>query len=1012
MERVGLVILLALGLGLCRGQDPEVLNMIQAGDAAFNKGKGSYPDAAAQYREALVALSTAGPDADPDDRMAIHALRQYSLAMRRAERSNEAHAFLSSLVDGWSEQDQLAFRARLAFEQGKTDPSAAEAIAHYERGVGLARQAGLCAEELGCLRSMASTYGRHLNDLETSRVLYARLHRGLPTCVPVDTASMVATSATLAAIYGSQGVRDSAQYYLTYGTDLLGQFRGSLDARKRYTYHQNWGVAHAKLGRFDLAIAEQSKAWRTAREWPASATMSWGVNQVLANLMLNNLRIGDLQGAFAYAEQAEDYFRDHLDPAANNHDALIRSLSIMLGNKALLLERSGDPDGAMEARREALSVLDRSGLPEDEARAHRHLDLALAYFSDPPGTRAASKHADSALHHLDALSIGPEVAHLRLLAAAVRASARAIANEPSGPDELDRVRDQAIALADTTALDPGLLVEWRLPTSEVLASGYLAVGKAGGDVAALKQVLAIVDEAASQIDQAMRGMDATWSAQLVQDRYRIQQLGLEAAFLMQDERAEAADLLGRMASQKALQFRLAENRKQQLGLADEDRLNELAKAKLQLAELSVAGTDDPATLQARSVAIARVDSILATVEHRPVRERTPGTLITEVQAELKADEAVLVLEPTRTELLGVLVQQHALRLVVHVPGHTALHDQVNRLVSRLREGGEDTELASALGQQLLAGLHPMDGMNHLRIIPSVDLAMLPFELLPLPGGELLGDRFVVSYTNSLEEMILDGIAPGNGQLIAFAPAFPATSTGNLPPLISDLRSATADRAFAPLVNNQDEARTVAGLFRAHLAIGDEASLAQFMDLAPGAGAIHLATHAFSHATDPRLSGILFHGTDGGEVLEGFRIEHLPLSADLVVLSACETGIGTPRPGEGVISLAREFQYAGARSVVMSLWQVDDLATRQIMERFYHHLAEGLGKADALAAAKRWYRMEYPDEPASKWAAFVLVGDNAPVRLRKPSSGTPWAVGIIVAVVLAGGVWLRRRSRSA
>ena len=58
MERVGLVILLALGLGLCRGQDPEVLNMIQVGDAAFNKGKGSYPDAAAQYRKALVALST------------------------------------------------------------------------------------------------------------------------------------------------------------------------------------------------------------------------------------------------------------------------------------------------------------------------------------------------------------------------------------------------------------------------------------------------------------------------------------------------------------------------------------------------------------------------------------------------------------------------------------------------------------------------------------------------------------------------------------------------------------------------------------------------------------------------------------------------------------------------------------------------------------------------------------------------------------------------------------------
>ncbi|MBV6405822.1 MAG: CHAT domain-containing protein [Flavobacteriales bacterium] len=109
-----------------------------------------------------------------------------------------------------------------------------------------------------------------------------------------------------------------------------------------------------------------------------------------------------------------------------------------------------------------------------------------------------------------------------------------------------------------------------------------------------------------------------------------------------------------------------------------------------------------------------------------------------------------------------------------------------------------------------------------------------------------------------------------------------------------------------------------------------------------------------------------------------------------------------------MSLGRAFNYAGVPNVVASLWKVDDLATKEIMVKFYEKLAEGMGKADALAEAKRWYRNEHPDAPPSKWAAFILIGDNEPVHLKKRSPVRPWMWGGPVLVLVAAFVWHRRR----
>ena len=104
--------------------------------------------------------------------------------------------------------------------------------------------------------------------------------------------------------------------------------------------------------------------------------------------------------------------------------------------------------------------------------------------------------------------------------------------------------------------------------------------------------------------------------------------------------------------------------------------------------------------------------------------------------------------------------------------------------------------------------------------------------------------------------------------------------------------------------------------------------------------------------------------------------HLPLKADLVTLSACETGVGTPAGEAGVVSLEQAFLIAGARSVVASLWNVEDHSTTALMKAFYGHLAHHEDKAEALAHAKREMLERYGNIAPYYWAAFVLVGDGA------------------------------------
>ncbi|MGH9371887.1 MAG: CHAT domain-containing protein, partial [Vicinamibacterales bacterium] len=144
--------------------------------------------------------------------------------------------------------------------------------------------------------------------------------------------------------------------------------------------------------------------------------------------------------------------------------------------------------------------------------------------------------------------------------------------------------------------------------------------------------------------------------------------------------------------------------------------------------------------------------------------------------------------------------------------------------------------------------------------------------------------------------------------------------------------------------------------------------------------VHFATHGLLNSRHPELSGLVLslvdeHGRSQDGFLRAHDIYNLRLGADLVVLSACRTALGTEIRGEGLLGLVRGFMYAGAPRVVASLWDVRDDATAELMKRFYFKMIrEGLSPATALRAAQvsmwkddRWSAPYY-------WAGFVLQGE--------------------------------------
>lgn len=194
----------------------------------------------------------------------------------------------------------------------------------------------------------------------------------------------------------------------------------------------------------------------------------------------------------------------------------------------------------------------------------------------------------------------------------------------------------------------------------------------------------------------------------------------------------------------------------------------------------------------------------------------------------------------------------------------------------------------------------------------------------------------------------------------------------------------------------------------------DATEAQFLKNAPNYNIIHLALHGLVDGELPMNSGLVFSDngdTASNNILQAYELPNVSLNANLVILSACSTGDGQYASGEGVMSLGRSFMYAGASSIMTSLWQLNDISSEHLMRIFYEKLQKGLPKDEALQQAKIEYLSQaqgFAGHPAF-WAALVLIGENSPVPVYKEWA-TGWIIGGILALLgIAGFMRYRKKN---
>lgn len=322
-------------------------------------------------------------------------------------------------------------------------------------------------------------------------------------------------------------------------------------------------------------------------------------------------------------------------------------------------------------------------------------------------------------------------------------------------------------------------------------------------------------------------------------------------------------------------------------------------------------------------------------------------------------------------------------------------------IQKIREGYET--VAYELYQQLWEPVGLIGQFKKVKVIPSGFISYLPFEmLLSKPSNDQsnklkpwLIQQYQISYAYSGSFLMNNPVQRHKRAPLALsiAPDFLTNQAGQL----------------QALAGAKEESDVLKHLFAGASLVGQEATESKFKELSGNFSVIHLATHALLDDINPMHSRLVFsQGRDSlnDGYLYNYELYNMDLKADLVTLSACNTGIGTMVEGEGIISLARGFAFAGSPSIVMSLWPAADKVTADLMKSFYENLKFGLDKDEALRLAKIQFLQEQNNLVGHPyyWGSFILMGQTDPIRI-KNLYGYYIAFG---AILLFGFIWVLRR----
>ncbi|MCO6488697.1 MAG: CHAT domain-containing protein [Phaeodactylibacter sp.] len=317
------------------------------------------------------------------------------------------------------------------------------------------------------------------------------------------------------------------------------------------------------------------------------------------------------------------------------------------------------------------------------------------------------------------------------------------------------------------------------------------------------------------------------------------------------------------------------------------------------------------------------------------------------------------------------------------------------------------------------------------IVPDGQLSYLPFDALAISplstkeenlhdfsGLDYLARHFTTWQEYSAASMLQRKQKKPKGKTYAgFAPAYEGdelTASRGIDTLKNEqLFSAVARSGLQPLTYNRPEVEDAAQHFNGEAFLGHQAQESVYKEYGGQSQIVHLAAHALTSDEEPLYSQLLFSKSedtleDGR--LHAFEIYNTRLDAELAVLSACNTGAGKLQRGEGVMSLARAFRYAGCPNIVMSLWKADDYSTKEVISVFFEKLSQKANKADALRQAKLSF-LNGPGHEAFKhpyyWAGLTLIGDNTPVIASSALPSSLW-IGVVLLGLCAGLFYFLRK----
>jgi CHAT domain-containing protein len=369
--------------------------------------------------------------------------------------------------------------------------------------------------------------------------------------------------------------------------------------------------------------------------------------------------------------------------------------------------------------------------------------------------------------------------------------------------------------------------------------------------------------------------------------------------------------------------------------------------------------------------------------------------IHEIQSVLRSDELLLEYALDEPQAYCLWISKRAAGIERLPAGRQSIEKLTSKYLGELRAKSNAIEDAQQLSKILLEPIAQEATSPRLIVVPDGVLHLLPFDTLRDASGQLLLETKTVGYvpagkilhilrTRKTAEARRPFLGVGD---VAYQNQGGVSAELQIPEGLRNRVAREFSDLFGTPLHDLPQTRVeVLGISKivgkdARLLLGRDATETAFKsEPLDDFKIIHFAVHGFVDGQFPERSGLVL-GRDRNSQDDGLlqlrEIMGIRLNADLVTLAACNTGVGKLQGEEGVTNLVEAFLLSGAKAVVASLWAADDTYTKDLMERFYTHIAEGQDKVLALRQAKiDLLRRQGGQTPPYYWAAFVLVGDGA------------------------------------